>query len=512
MHNLPGFPHSFLLGHIPIMAETATKIPLDAHNQLAMNYLSETYDLRKYGLFYVDLYPIQSTPLLVVCSNDVATQVTQSSSTYFKKHPIVIKDFGRSFGRRGMVVLEGNEWKEVRTMFNTGFSQANLFSMVPMMAEQSEKFADRLSKFAREGGFVASIEVLAAAVTVDIIGHAILGLDFKAQTDSPNPVITAIIQGAKQTRSMADISPERLNLWRIAKYRYYDWVSNTAITKMLNERWKVLRENPAQTSESNAIFDLAMAKHMKRGGKLGEATKDFMELMRDNVKTFIFAGHDTTSSTITYALFELSRNPEVLAALRAEHDAVLGDDPRDATKRLKENPRIANDLVYTTALVKETLRYYLPASSVRQAPSGTMLRGKDGNLYPTDNCMLWVANSVLMHDPEHYPEPHKFMPERFLPNSPFQQIDKSAFRPFEKGSRDCIGQELAMLESRVVLAAIVRRFDFAAAYDELDKRLGRKPQMFGEEIEAYGGRAYQVLSTTAKPKDGIPMWVKERKA
>ncbi|KAH8811289.1 cytochrome P450 [Xylogone sp. PMI_703] len=510
LHRLPGFPHSMLLGHIPILAEVASKIPIDAHNQVTMNHLAETYNLNKYGLFYVDLYPLQFETLLVVFGADVTTQVAQSTSTYFKKHSILTRDFGRSIGLRGLVSLEGNEWKELRTMFNAGFSQTNLFSMVPMMVEESKKFAERLSKLAQEGGFIPSMESLAAAVTVDIIGHALLGVDFRAQTDSPHPVVTNIIQGARQTRSMADLSPERLNPWRIAKYRYYDWASNLAITKILNKKYEELKNNPTKASESHAIFDLAMAKHMKRGGKISEATRDFLELLRDNVKTFIFAGHDTTSSTLSYAFFELSRNPEVLQKLRTEHDTVLGTDPRDAAHRLTENPRLANDLVYTTAVVKETLRLYLPASSVREAPPGTMLRGSDGKLYPTDNCLIWLGNSLMMHDRTHYPEPYKFIPERWLPSSPFSQVEKNAFRPFEKGSRDCIGQELAMLESRVVLAIIMRNFDFGDAYEELDRRSRRQPQKVGKELKNYGGRAYQILSSTAKPKDGLPMWVKER--
>jgi cytochrome P450 len=139
------------------------------------------------------------------------------------------------------------------------------------------------------------------------------------------------------------------------------------------------------------------------------------------------------------------------------------------------------------------------------------LIGKDGKSYPADDCMVWLSNSVAMHDPKYFPSPYQFIPHRFLPDkSPFPQIPKNAFRPFEKGPRDCIGQELAMLESRIVLALIVRKFDFKEAYDELDRRLGRKPKVF-ESCEKVGGRAYQILWTTAKPKDGLPMWVTERK-
>ena len=67
-----------------------------------------------------------------------------------------------------------------------------------------------------------------------------------------------------------------------------------------------------------------------------------------------------------------------------------------------------------------------------------------------------------------------------------------------------------MLEMRVVLALTVRRFDFGEAYGELDRRLGRKGKVF-KHCEGVGGRAYQILLTAAKPKDGLPVWVTERK-
>jgi cytochrome P450 len=143
--------------------------------------------------------------------------------------------------------------------------------------------------------------------------------------------------------------------------------------------------------------------------------------------------------------------------------------------------------------------------------SRSNLIGKDGKTYPASGFMVWLSNNITMHDPESFPSPYSFIPHRFLPDkSPFPPIPKNAYRPFERGSRDCIGQELAMLESRVVLALTVRRFDFKEAYEELDRRLGRKGKVF-EHCAKVGGRAYQILWTTAKPKDGLPVWVTERK-
>lgn len=264
------------------MAEAAAKIPTDAHNQVPMTYLAQKYNVTENGIFYVDLYPIQNDALLVICKPEVATQVSHSPSTYFRKHPVLKRDFGQALGMRGLVGLEGDEWREVRTMFNPGFSLVNLFSMVPMIVAKCEKFTERLTRCAEADGFVRSMESLAAGVTIDVIGHALLGVDFKAQTDSPDPIVVNVVNGAKQCGTVSDLSPQRLDLWRIGKKYYYDWASNSGIARLLTVRWKELKENPAIASESNAIFDIAMAKHMKRGGKLGdESTKDFMELIRD---------------------------------------------------------------------------------------------------------------------------------------------------------------------------------------------------------------------------------------
>ncbi|OBT65131.1 hypothetical protein VE03_04759 [Pseudogymnoascus sp. 23342-1-I1] len=509
---LPGVPHSFLFGHIPTLARETMRFPRDVHNHVVMSHIADTYDLRKHGLFFVDSYPIMSEPLMVVVSPDVAAQVVQNQGMPFLKHPVLNENFGRAIGVRGMVGQEGEQWKELRTMFNPGFSQANLLSMVPMMVEETTIFVDRLSKIAAGDGFIEDTDSLAAAVTVDIIGQALLGVKFDAQTSS-NALVTSVVRASHLVKTLTNFDPEWLNIWRHLKLRYHEAISNTKITEILSARWTELAAEPEKASSSGAIFDIAMAKYMKRGGSLQNGvTKDFLELMRDNVKTFIFAGHDTTSTIITYALWELSRHPESLRKAREEHDAVLGTNPNEAGDRLTQDPLLANSLPYTTAIVRETLRLWTPAGSVRTSPKkGSTIVGSDGRTYPADNCMIWSANNCLMKDSTLFPSAYDFIPERFIPEqSPFDAVPKSAYRPFEKGPRDCLGQELAMLETRTILAMTLRKFEFREAYDELDRRMGRTPKAF-PVLEKVGGRAYQVLFTAAKAKEGIPMWVKERK-
>ena len=276
----PGLPHNMLFGHIPTLAKESPKLPTDAHSHVLMNELADKYNFREDGLFYMDVYPIQNFPMLVVASPEVAVQIAQISNPY-PKHPKLKDDYGAVFGYEGLVVKEGAEWKELRSMFNPGFSQANLLTMVAMIAEETEVFASRLSNIASRDGFVSSIETLAAELTVDIIGQAVFGQKFNSQT-STNTIVNGIIQASRIVGTDSDISPQRLNLWKYLKLKYYETTSNNQLLRMLRLRWSELASSPEKAAHSNSIFDIAMATYMKKGGKVDvNVTKEFLELMRD---------------------------------------------------------------------------------------------------------------------------------------------------------------------------------------------------------------------------------------
>jgi hypothetical protein len=98
-----------------------------------------------------------------------------------------------------------------------------------------------------------------------------------------------------------------------------------------------------------------------------------------------------------------------------------------------------------------------------------------------------------------------------MPSNPHtQDIDPNAYRPFERGVRNCPGQELALMMTKVMLCLVIRKFNFREAYDELDRRMGRKPGQIVTFPEN-GDRAYQACFTAGFPKDGLPLWVEKRR-
>lgn len=209
------------------------------------------------------------------------------------------------------------------------------------------------------------------------------------------------------------------------------------------------------------------------GGRGAETLDEtFKRYACAQIRLFLFAGHDTTSGTMIYAYHLLATNPGCRARLRAEHDAVFGagTDANRVGDLLSDDPGLLNRLPYTTACVKETLRLYPPASAMRIGDPNLILVGSDGTRYPTAGCNVWNLHLAIQRNPATWPSPHDFVPERWLagPDDALHP-PKGAWRPFEFGPRNCIGQTLALAELKIVLAMSVREFDIQPAYDEWDR-------------------------------------------
>jgi len=250
----------------------------------------------------------------------------------------------------------------------------------------------------------------------------------------------------------------------------------------------------------------------------------------DQLKTFVFAGHDTSSSTICYVLYLLHLHPKVFAKLKQELDAYLPSDIAAAAEKVKSEPHVINKLEYTNAIIRETLRLFPPASTIREpSPKHPFkeryaVNTKTGQRFPLEGCAIWPIVHLVSRNERFFPDPTRFVPERHIqsqtpyPDSElFTPAGKDAWRPFEKGPRNCIGQELAMVELRVFVALTARDFDFVVEFPgeqpdiryfeegdvpptSFEERKG--PGMVGDRLEGY--RMYQTLAGAAKPVGGCP--------
>ena len=252
---------------------------------------------------------------------------------------------------------------------------------------------------------------------------------------------------------------------------------------------------------TKSIVSLALQTYLAENDSKKSVDSTFRTFAASQIKLFLFSGHDTTSSTICYVFYLLSTHPSILGSVRDEHAKVFGRNPTETIRKLKEEPYLLNQLPYTVAVIKETLRLFPVGSSLRGGEPGYYVKDLDGRSLPTDGFLVWAVSQPIHRDVAYWPKPDTFIPDRWLstPGDPLYPV-KGAWRPFEFGPRNCIGQELAMMEIKIAMIMALQRFDFEIAYKELDR------QSKGAPRNVEGERAYQL--TLAGPSDDLPCRVK----
>ena len=259
-------------------------------------------------------------------------------------------------------------------------------------------------------------------------------------------------------------------------------------------------KSSSKIAHSKSVIDLALTAYLKQSDNAassGVIDPVFKEIAVNQMKLFLFSGHDTTSSTICYVLYCLSIHPKVLSRLRVEHHDILGPNPSEAAARISKDPYLLNKLPYTTATIKESMRLFPAASTTRRGEASfTITDPRNGLRYPADPSMLiWLVSHACQRDPAFWPRTNEFLPERWLASEGEELYpERGAWRPFELGPRACIGKELSMLELRIVLCLVAREFEFSAMYEELDAETDRKGNARGKgRVRTVDGeRAYQV--------------------
>jgi cytochrome P450 len=292
--------------------------------------------------------------------------------------------------------------------------------------------------------------------------------------------------------------------------RYFHmWNNRRIMDKYINRDLDKRYSTTKGHTQSKTIIDLALtaykSENVSNGHDQDKILLDavFRKYALSQMKVFIFAGHDATSTTICYSWLLLSRNPHAMAQIRAEHDAVLGPDRTQAASRLNEQPALLNQLPYTLAVIKETLRIFPVVSSPRGGLEDFVLNDSNGQRFPTANCLVWAVHHGVHNSPLWWPRVGEFLPDRFLPDRPEELRPlKNAWRPFEIGPRACIGTELAMTELKIVLALTVRDFDLREAFTEWDEAHNPKGVK-----RVNGERAYQIQLGSAHPADGLPVHI-----
>ncbi|KAF2656385.1 cytochrome P450 [Lophiostoma macrostomum CBS 122681] len=496
-------------GHFLSVRDALKELPQDTATHYMFWRVSKTF--KHSGVWYISFWPYQSKPLLIVTAPDAASQV---ESHNLEKGEDLVGPFERITGGKTLLTLEGAAWKSGRAVFNPGFSPGYLTGLAPTIVTEVTVFCDLLRRHAISHELF-QLETLTMNLAFDIISAVVLDVRTCHQT-TPNPIAIFLRRQINWTSYGTTLNPFK----RYTTIRpLVQWVNGlmmdrhiaTEIDAKFRERITGTGDTSGASKQSRSIMSLLMDDLLEENKSWDhrQINKALRELIIPHLRLFLFAGHDTTSATMNYCFYVLAKHPEALSRVIAEHDEVFGTDLSQVSDIIAKDPHRLNRLPYTSAVIKETLRIFAPAgAALRRGEPGVEIVDETGRRFPTEGCNIWMPNLIMHHNPKYWKDPEAFIPERWIvgPDDPLYPV-KGAWRAFEAGPRNCLGQTLAQLELRIVLLMVIREFKIEPAYEEWDT-LHPRPGI----KTTNGIRAYQAErgGGGAHPSDNFPVRVSLR--
>jgi cytochrome P450 len=326
-------------------------------------------------------------------------------------------------GTYSLILLDEGAHLSQRKLMLPAFHGEKMQRLSGLMAEVAER---EVASWPREK--TVALHPRLQALTLEIILRAVFGLDPGPRLDALRDRLTAILEVGESPASMLPF------LQRGRRWSAFERQRDEADALL----FELVGERRSEDGERDDVLAMLLEARHEDGSPMSPKE------LRDELMTLLVAGHETTASELAWAFERLARTPRVLRRLTEELDS--GDD--DA---------------YLTATVQETLRRrpVLQIAAPRLVKQPVTIGGFD---YPPGVCL--AANGYLIHhDPAIYPEPYEFRPERFLDEQP----GTYTWIPFGGGRRRCLGASFAMLEMKIVIAAVLAQAELAPDGDRLER-------------------------------------------
>jgi cytochrome P450 len=394
-----------------------------------LEYLHQSW--KRYG--DVVQFPIPRPPSYLVNDLEGVRRILVSNARNYGKSTIQYRSLSLVTGE-GLLVADTEPWRRQRRMVQPAFHHQTLDGLVAHVDVAVQRIFRQweMAPGVRTTGALVDIDAAMMHGALEVVGHALFGTDLSADAET---LATATLDALEVVVARARVPitppawvPTPANRRLTSAVRRLD----AAVDSMVGERRTAGGDGPAQD-----MLDLLMTTRDEAGDHLSTGE------IRDQVVTFIVAGHETAASALTWAWALLAAHPLVQERLREESDRVLGG-------RAAAFADYAN-LPVARAVLDETLRLYPPAWLItRKSAEADEVAGHD---IPAG--ALLILSPWLMHrHPAVWADPDSFQPERFLDGT----ADRNAFIPFGAGPRMCIGRDFAYVEATLILAAISSRF------------------------------------------------------
>ena len=331
----------------------------------------------------------------------------------------------------GLLTAEGEMHLRQRRLVQPAFHRTRIAAYAGAMSGAAMA---RQSKW-RDGEVLDANRAM-MMITLDIVAATLFNADVGAESTEIGSALDDVFEsftlGYGPLTPLLDLIPSAKKRRFLAGKKRMD----ATIDRIIGER---------RTSGEDTGDLLSMLLHATDTEGDGTGMSD--QQLRDEAITLFIAGHETTANALTWTWLLLARSPAAERALHEEVDRVLGD----RLPTIDDLPQ----LPMTRAIVAESMRLYPPAYIVgRRATQPYSVGGFD---FPART--LFLCPQFLVHrDPRWWPEPDKFLPERWLDTAATAARPKMAYFPFGAGTRICVGEQFAWMEAMIVLATLARRW------------------------------------------------------
>ncbi|XP_069131275.1 cytochrome P450 3A24-like isoform X2 [Argopecten irradians] len=383
---------------------------------------------------------------------------------------ILVKDFNNFVNRRdfdqmddplreSLLTLKDDHWRFVRNIITPTFSGKKLRDMCPLIRQAGDILLENLEEKAAKGEETSLKDTL-GAFTMDVIARTSFGLEINSQKDPNDPFV-------KHVKTFSDSKIIAFLLIIYLFFPFLNWLPRLIQSAGINmtkeatnffisvteKALKDRRDNPGKHADFLELMAHAQAAN-EECSKPDSSTPDPLTArkkltdkeIRSQALLFFMAGYETSSSTLTFTFYHLAIHTDICDRVLQELDDNLGNEAPDYENIKK--------LSYMEMVIEETLRVFPAASRIDRIASRDVVIA---NVKIPKGMPVSMPVGAIMMDPEYWPEPEKFDPERFTPEAKAER-DPFTYLPFGAGPRNCIGTRMAMLQIKMCMAQVLQSF------------------------------------------------------
>ena len=404
-------------------------------------------------------YQLAGTNVYQLSHPDHIQELLVSNIHVYHKGDMDKRVLRQSLGN-GLVLSDGDFWKRQRKLVAPAFHSKRIESYAETMVD----FAGKVMSGWTDGTRIEMHREM-TRLTLYIVSKTLYDTDVTESADGIGELVTTLAHIGNQQYTQGFVPPSWLPIPQVTEAR--------RAVQALNGIMMPIIEARRQSGEDRGdLLSMLLQSQDEDGSQMTD------QQVRDEAVTLFLAGHETTSNALSWTWALLSQHPEAEARLHAELDAVLGDRP----------PTFADlpKLTFTDAVFKEAMRLYPPAWALtgRQPQEDVQLAG-----YTIPKNSVVITFPYVVHrDARWFENPDAFRPERWLDGLE-KRIPKYAYFPFGGGPRVCVGNQFAMMEGKLILAALASRYQFRLT----------EPGPIGFDA-----------AITLRPQGGLPMRVETR--